>query len=251
MGYLIAAGVAVMLTVGWIGWSGLLGLLIVMGLFGLVSVPLQRESPVIAFLWGATVAAIIHCIVLTVCFAGFGASTEVFWIVYIAALAASTLIFRKKTKELEEDAKEPLKRLERVAEDFSHFATYCPRMMNVFWDGTSKCASVEMTLSDYAYVVKDTYHCYEESKKMGVDDLEYVRKHTFEGHAPTAEGEAICYALIRHGIEKFGRDTLTYQWRLTEKNVMPILCAEMKKRYPDAFRKGGTYGNFTLYFAEK
>ena len=109
MVYLIVAGVAVMLTVGWIGWSGLLGLLIVMGLFGLFSVPLQRESPVIVFPWGAMVAAIIHCVVLTVCFAGFGASTEVFWIVYIAALAASTLIFRKKTKELEEDAKEPLK----------------------------------------------------------------------------------------------------------------------------------------------
>ena len=252
MGYLIVAGVVVMLTVGWIGWSGLLGALIVIVLFGLVSVPLQRESPVIAFLWGATVAAIIYCVVLTVCFAGFEVSMEVFWIVYIAALAVSTLIFRKKTKELEEDAKEPLKRLESVAENFSHFVTYCPRTMNVFWDGTSKCVSVEMTLSDNVYVVKETYRCYEECKKMGVDDLGYVRKHTFEeGYVPTAEGESICYALICHGIEKFGRDTLTYQWKLTEKKVMHVLCTEMKKRYPDAFIKGGTYGNFMLRFAEK
>lgn len=252
MGYLIVAGVVVMLTVGWIGWSGLLGALIVIVLFGLVSVTLQRESPVIAFLWGATVAAIIYCVVLTVCFAGFEVSMEVFWIVYIAALAASTLIFRKRTKELEEDAKEPLKRLESVAENFSHFVTYCPRTMNVFWDGTSKCVSVEMTLLDDARGVKNIYQaCLEDCKRLGVDDLEYTRKYAFEGYVPTAEGEALCYALICHGIEKFGRDTLTYQWKLTEKNVMPVLCAEMKERYPDAFRKGGTYGDFTLYFARR
>lgn len=251
MGYLIVAGVAVMLTVVWVGWSGLLGLLLVMVLFGLISIPMQRKDPMEAFGYGAVIAAIIHCVVLTVCFAGFGASTEVFWIVYIAALAASTLIFRKETKGLEENAKEPLKRLCDVVEDFSHFATYCPRRMNVFWDGTSKCVAVELTLSDNAYVVKETYRCYEECKKMGVDDLEYVRKRTFEEYVPTAVGEATCYALIRSGIEKFGRDTLTYRWNLTEKNVMSILYMEMQKRYPDALGKGGTHRSFILYFAEK
>lgn len=241
--------IAIIVTITILGWSGLLALLAAMVIFGLISIPMQRDWPFEGFVKGAVVAAMAYCGAFILCLVILRTSNTIFWIVFVAAMIAGLLFLRKNGEHAEESAKKPLESLRAIAEDFSHFVTDSPRSLDVFWSGKDHCVYMWLLLY-HADSAKLTYDLYDSCQgEQGQDSMD---KALFGDYKPTNQGSAYCYTLLKHGTAKFGEGSLMYEFRFADTaDILAILGNDMEERYPQAYKKNSSGGGFSLKFGIK